>query len=183
MSFPESGSLFYKDDYDVLYEVVWDTLTLDGTEVLDFTTIVKQPFVWGEEPQGYIRNKVVYRRGVCTTIRQIFTPGVSGYTVFAEGMSQIICVFPTTFSGEDVPEDRFEHHVDNAVSDFFEHEILCGPRFSDPEDVGANPIVFADVNAAGNIVHILGKQSFQFVDIWSQDDNIYPYDCEGTGTQ
>jgi len=182
MSFPDSGSLFYKDDYDMLYEVIWETVNLDGTEVLDFTTITKQPYVWGEDPQGFIRNKIVYRRGICTTIRQIFSPSGNGYTILAEGMSQIICVFPTTFSGDEVPEDIFEHHTDSAVNDFLEYEITCGPRFSDPEDVNANPIVFPYVGASGNIIHIPGNQTFQFVNVWDQNDNIYPYDCEGTGT-
>ena len=183
MSFPASGDIFYRDDYQQLYEVIWETVSIDGSEVLDFTTIIKQPYVWGEAAQGYIKNKVVYRRGVCTTIRQIFQSGVDGYVILAEGMSQIICVFPTTFSGDAVPSDRFEHHVDSAVSDFLEHEVTCGPRYSDPEDLNDNPIVFADVDAGGNIVHIVGKQTFQFVNIWDQDDNIYSYDCDGTGTQ
>lgn len=182
MSFPDSGSLFYRDSYGVLYEVIWETVNLNGTEILDFTTIIKQPHVWGEAAQGFIRNRIVYRRGICTTIRQIFVPSGSGYTILAEGMSQIICVFPTTFNGDEVPVDNFEFHADSAVSDFFEHEITCGPRFSDPEDIGPYPIVFANVDASGNIVHILGKQTFQFVNVWDQDDNIYPYDCVGTGT-
>jgi hypothetical protein len=182
MSFPDSGSTFYEDDYNTLYEVIWETVNLDGVEVLDFTTIIKQPYVWGEEAQGFIRNKVVYRRGICTTIRQIFTPSSGGYVILAEGMSQIICIFPTTFSGDEVPTDIFEFHVDSAVSDFFEHEITCGPRFSDPDDVGASPIVFADVGASGNLVQISGKQTFQFVNVWDQDDNIFTYDCDGTGT-
>ena len=182
MSFPESGSLFYEDDYAQLYEVIWETVELDGYEALDFTTIIKQPYVWGEEAQGFIKNRVVYRRGVCTTIRQIFITSGSGYTILAEGMSQIICVFPTTFRGDDVPQDQFEYHVDNAVSDFLEYGITCGPRYSDTEDESAYPIVFADVDAGGNIVHISGKQTFQFVNVWDQDDNIYSHDCVGTGT-
>ncbi|GAG78191.1 unnamed protein product, partial [marine sediment metagenome] len=32
--------------------------------------------------------------------------------------------------------------MDSAVSDFFEDEITCGPRFNDPEDVDAHLIVF-----------------------------------------
>ena len=182
MSFPDSGDIFYEDGYQQLYQVIWETVILDGSEALDFTTIIKQPYVWGEAAQGYIRNKVVYRRGVCTTIRQIFISGSDGYIILAEGMSQIICVFPTTFSGDGVPVDGFEHHVDSVVSDFFEYEITCGPRYSDPEDVDAHPIVFADVDAGGNIIHVPGKQTFQFVNVWDQDDNIYPYDCVGTGT-
>jgi len=182
MSFPDSGTLFFKDDYDQLYEIIWETSNLDGMDALDFTTIIKQPYVWGEAPQGYIRNKVVFRRGVCTTIRQIFVPTDSGYTVLAEGMSQIICVFPTTFSGDQVPQDKFLHHLDSYVSDFEVDEIVCGPRFSDPEDVDPYEIVFADVDAGGSIVQIAGKQTFQFVNVWAQDDGIYTYDCGGTGT-
>ena len=182
MSFSESGSLFYKDDYAQLYEVIWETVSLDGLTALDFTTIIKQPYVWGELDQGFIKNRVVYRRGVCTTVRQIFVTSSDGYTILAEGMSQIICVFPTTFYGDDVPQDQFEFHANNAVSDFIEYGISCGPRFSDPDDSTANPIVFADVGASGNIIHISGKQTFQFVNVWDQDDNIYAYDCDGTGT-
>ena len=182
MSFPDSGTLFYRDDYDQLYEMIWETVIIDGAEYLDFTTIIKQPYVWGEPDQGFIKDKVVHRRGICTTIRQVFVSSPSGYTILAEGMAQIICVFPTTFSGDDVPEDQFEFHTDSAVSDFLEQEITCGPRFSDPEDIGGNSILFPQVNASGNIVHIPGSQTFQFVNVWKQDDNIYPYDCTGTGT-
>ena len=180
MAFPRSGSLFYRDDYDALYEVVWETVQLGGNDVLDFTTIIKQPSVWGEEPQGFIRDRVVFRRGICTTIRQVFESTPSGYNVIAEGMSQIVCVFPTTFNGDDVPQDNFQYHLDSSISDFQENEVTCGPRFSDPDEVDANPIVFSEVTAGGAIQHIAGKQSFQFVDVWTETDEIYSYDCDVT---
>lgn len=184
MAFPQTGHLFYKDEYDTLYEVTWETIEHEGIQLYDFTTAIKQPHVWGQADSGYIKNRVVYRRGICTVIRQVLAPTIDGYAIVAEGTSQLICTFPTTFSGDETPSDPFVIHLDSMVSEEVEHRVMCGPRFNDPEEpagsggtVGGSPIVWVDVDAGGNIIPYPGKQTFQWVDVWGNDESIPAFAC------
>lgn len=171
-SFPPSGHTFYRDDYRTLYEVTWETVSFGGDFLIDFTVITKQPYVWNEIDQGSIQNKIVYRRGICTTWRFIIGPHEDGYEIVAEGTSQVICTYQDTFNCEQNPADEFAHHLDSYVCDEVENIVTCGPRFTDPEDPGEAPVIFQVVTAGGNVVLTPNTQPFQFVNVWGQDDNL-----------
>ena len=179
-SFPPNGHIFYRDDYGQLYEVVWETIRFGEDFLLDFTVITKQPYVWGEIDQGFVANRVVFRRGICTTWRFIIGPHDDGYEIVAEGMSQIICVFQSTFNCETQPKDEFVHHLDSMVCDEIENRVACGSRFVDPVDPGDVIVLFQDIDTAGDPVDIPGSQPFQFVNVWAQDD-ILTAVCDDTG--
>ena len=178
MSFPPAGSMLFQDDYSTIYEITWETIEHNGVDLLDFTTVTKQPSVWGSADEGYVRDRIVYRRGICTTTRQIIEPTSVGYTIIAEGTSQVICTFATTFRcGSIQPLDVFTYHMSGMPFDEFDEVVTCGPRFTDPAfdlsgGMAGEDVVWADVDVTGNIIQIAGKQSFQFVDVWG--DNIIP---------
>jgi len=161
--------------------VDWETSEFDGVELLDFTTITRQPYVWGQDPDGYIQDRQVFRRGICTIQRQIFAPTEDGYEIVAEGESQTICFIQTTFNCETGPTDPFRYHTDSAVCDSVEGIVTCGSRFTDPDIEDDDMVVFADVLPNGQVVYDWHKQMFQFVDVWDPQELVSV--CEpGTGT-
>jgi hypothetical protein len=170
--FPPSGSIFYQDGYSQQYDVVWETVNYNGLDLLDFTTVVKTPHVWGQIDEGYIKDKKVFRRGICTTQRQIFAPSADGYEIMAEGESFTICTFQATFNCNDGPTDPFKHHLDQALCDEVEALVACGPRFADPEEPEDEHVIFSMVLSDGTITHIPCTQPFQFVDVWANDEDL-----------
>lgn len=180
-SFPPTGDLLYRDDYGMLYEVMWETIQFSNYFLLDFTVTTKQPYVWGEEDQGFIKDRVVFRRGICTTWRTIIALVGDGYEVVAEGSSQVICTYQDTFKCETGPQDHFEHHVDSYVCSSIENRVACGSRFVDIEEPGDVPVIFQDVDTSGDLVDTPGTQPFQFVNVWAQDDDLTAI-CDTTGT-
>ena len=181
---PPSGSIFYRDDYGTLYTVEWETTDYEGVELLDFTTIIKQPYVPGEEPSGEIIDRQVFRRGVCTIQRQIFAMTEDGYVVVAEGESQTICNIQTTFRCAAGPTDPFLYHLDSYVCDEVTSVVTCGPRFTDPDEPDDDHVRFPDVAADGSVIYDPLEQPFQFVDVWANEEDLISV-CEpetGTGT-
>lgn len=170
--FPPSGSIFFKDIYSQLYNVEWETILHDGLELLDFTTVVKIPYVWGQIDEGFIKDKQVFRRGICMTQRQIFAPAIDGYEIVAEGESAIICIFQSTFSCGTAPTDPFRHHLDQALCDQIEGIVACGPRFADPAEPNDDEVLFSEISLTGAIVEIPCSQPFQFVDVWKNDETL-----------
>lgn len=129
---PTSGSFNYIDDYGVRYEVSWQT-TASG---LDITTIIKQPFVWGETNSGYVVGHALFRRGMVSVQRQIFTDNDDGYTLVSEGSSQTISVYQDSFPCGPAPSDPFCYHLNNCATDDVDCPVITGPHWSDPNDPG-----------------------------------------------
>lgn len=170
MATPESGSLLYMDEYGTIYENYWNTSHVTGLVLLDYTSIVKQPYVWGEIEEGYIKNRQVFRKGICTTSRQIIQLTEDGYIILAEGHTQTICTFQTTFNCEEKPKDVFKYHLNSFVHEDDTYIIGCGSRYTDPDNDDDDKVVFSDVAADGSIIEYPGMQPFEFVDIW--DDSF-----------
>ena len=63
---PATGSIFFRDDYGTLYWTEWETLNVDGTNIVDYTTITKMPYVWGDMRTYDIRFCV---DSSCATVR------------------------------------------------------------------------------------------------------------------
>lgn len=161
---PPSGSIFFRDEYGVLYWTQWDTTQVDGVDIVDFTTITKSPHVWGEPDQGYVKDRQVYSRGICTTERQIIEPTELGYSIIAEGSSQSICFFQITFNCGGGPTDTFKYHMDNAVSGEEIALMVTGPRFADPTELDDIALAFSPVLPDGTVVP--GIDPFGFVSVW-----------------
>jgi len=159
--FKPSGSLFYKDSWDQQYRVTWETV--DG--LIDITTIIMQPRVWGRQEEGYVKNKVVYRKGVISVIRQVIKLIDNGYEIIAEGASQYTDFIQCNFPCVDGPKDTFLHHLDSSISDETDIRITSGTHWTDPSDLG-DSVVFTDLDAGG--VSLPGTEEvLEWVDVWA----------------
>lgn len=130
-SFPSSGHTLFRDEYGTLFETTWNTA---GDGKLDITTVMRQPYVWGEQPSGpFFRNGVLFRRGVITTTRQLIAAHPSGYEIVSEGSEQVVGEYQDNFPCEAQPTDPFCYHLDSQVDDQMEIRVTQGPRYADPD--------------------------------------------------
>lgn len=160
-----SGNISYQDEWEQQYEVVWETI--DG--VIDLTSVIKQPYVWGESPNGFVRNGILFRKGIITTVRQVIRPQSDGYTIVAEGASQIIDYIQMNYPCGGGPSDKFKHHLDYSTSDEIHILTTDGPHWTDPEV--ADDVVWGDLNNDGSPVNDLtgtyGDNVLQWIDVWN----------------
>jgi hypothetical protein len=159
------GSLFYVDSYGIQYRLDWETTEVSGQHLLDVTTAVYDPRIPRRIPEGRRERNALFRRGICTTIRQIIRLDSSGYVIVAEGFSQLLCLFPVTFLCTDGPTDPFLYHLGCALSDSPEVAISVGPRLADPETAADAEAQFSDLAPDGSFVP-LAATALEFVDVW-----------------
>lgn len=152
-----SGEIKYVDDYGVAYTASWDTIDMSGVDLLDFTTVIATPYVWGKEISGKIVNKQVIRDGMCTVIRQVLAITESGYEIVAEGSLSYECEVPLQFRKEST-KSPFLHDLNYEVTGKVSSATTIGPHFSDPDDNG-DSCVFGDVGGGTDDV-------FQFMSVW-----------------
>ena len=159
-----SGNIFFIDDYGVQYQSNWTTV---GSQV-DLTTITRSPHVWGESDQGYVRNGVVFRRGIITVQRQIITLIANGYVVVADGASQYIDFFQTNFPCGGGPVDSFVNHLNDSALDGVDFGVISGPRWADLADITYDAgVVWAPLDANGHpIPSTSGATYLTFIDVW-----------------
>ena len=143
-----SGHVFYQDDWSQIYEVQWETI--DG--VIDLTSIVQQPYVWGETPDGFIKNGILYRRGVVTIHRQVLQLLSDGYIIVAEGFSQFCDFIQMNFHCEQGPSDPFKYHLDCFILDEVPIKVLEGPHWADPTDPDDMSMIWGNLNPDGSPV-------------------------------
>jgi len=150
---PAAGAVFYRDPTGTLYEVSWTTAAY-----LDITTITKQPYVWGEDPQlpaaPPVRAGALWRRGLITVQRQLLAGHPSGYVIVSEGANQYIGDYQDSFPCGPQPLDCFCYHLDSAVADDVSALITAGARWTDPD----NPTGVAVTWGAG----------FAWIDAWNR---------------
>lgn len=152
-----SGEVRYVDDYGAVYSTAWRTTDMAGTELLDFTTIVTTPYVWGQPISGKVVNKQVIRDGMCTITRTVLTNTDSGYEIVAEGGMSYTCEVPLEFKKES-STSPFLHDLNYEVTGRTQVTVSIGPHFTDP-DVNGDSCVFGDVGGGTEDV-------FEFIDIW-----------------
>jgi hypothetical protein len=180
---PPSGSIKYKDPYDIVYEAEWTTLP---SSELDFTIITKSPHVWGEPDTGYIDGLRVFRRGIITTERTIFRKLEDGYEQIFITRDQAIGFFQVnTICGERPFIDNFCYHLNCEISDKISLDVICGSRWVSPDDIQVEwPVLFTNSSSVVTGYQITpGIQPFLWVNIWDNDDDlIHICPSEGTGT-
>lgn len=112
---PNEGSFKFIDDYGIIHSGMFETF---GSR-MDITVQTRDPRVWNEEPTGEVIRFRTFRDGIITTCRHIIEISTVGYTVVAEGCTQEVSRFQTTFGcgDEAVPGDPFAFHLDAAVGD------------------------------------------------------------------
>jgi hypothetical protein len=126
-----SGRIFYEDRFRTQFVTEWAT-TPSG--LLDFTTIVFQPFVWGERDEGYVQNFALYQRGIVTVTRQLIRTVDDGYEIIAHGESQYIDTLRMTHECAEVPKDVFKHHLDAELWSQEEMRVTAGPAWADGDE-------------------------------------------------
>jgi hypothetical protein len=159
-----NGNIFYKDDYDQFYRVDWSITN----GLLDITTVIMQPFVFGQQ-EGYVRANTIYKKGIITVKQQIFKIVQGGYIIQAEGMSSYEDFIQMTFPCGDGPNDGFKFHLNNSAVDDFGISVQQGPRWADPDDINDVYMVWGDVNNDGSPVDITatgGATILEWLDVW-----------------
>lgn len=157
----DSGTIFFQDEYGQLYDVHWTTI--NGN--LDITSIVSQPYVWGEPPRGYVRNHRVFRYGIVSVTRQVIHVLPFGYEIIAEGTSQYYDFIQTNFICETTPSDNFLYHINCAVCDDIETRVSDGLQYTDP-DVSYSDSVWGDVEPDGTPI-IGTPPALEWMDVWA----------------
>jgi phage tail P2-like protein len=167
MPFPPSGEFFFVDSAFIVHE---GSFEVNGSSI-DITYTTRDPRVWNETQQGYVKNNKVFRRGVVTTCRQIVqtTSTSTNANVLAGGCVQKIDVFQTTFGcGDKLPNDPFAFHLECGILDDIEFEIICGPGWSSGDTMWCELIV----DGSGDTVLDSSGQCLYWVDPWSNAETI-----------
>lgn len=167
-AFLQEGSVSYVDDYGVIYDV---TVTKIADNTYDIITATRSPGIWGEEAAGSIIDRVLFRRGIITIHRQVIKTTADGYMVLSEGIEQDVGLVKSSFVCEAKPADKFCYHLDSSISDAEDYQVTCGPRWTDPDNAEDSDVTWPDVDAYGNTIP-LTIQSFQFVDVWGNNDDL-----------
>lgn len=165
------GSIKYKDSYDVIYEASWTF----KNGILNLIMVTKSPVVWGQPPSGFLRGRLVFRRGIITTIKQILRINDdNSYEILLDKRDQVIDFYQSNaVCGERQFKDEFCYHLDCFVTDEVLGLVVCGTRWVDLSDL---QVVWPDlvVNSSGIVVGYSvdpGKQPFIFMDVWGNDDD------------
>ncbi len=159
----ESGSIFFKDEYDQIYITQWSTS--DGK--LDITSVVKQPYVWGKDNEGYIRNGVLFRKGIVTIRRQILTQTSNGYIIISEGSQQSIEDIQMNYPCSVGPVDNFRYHFDNNLVEEVSLSISDGSSWASPSD--GNDVIWGEVEEDGSVIDSNSDNSIvvETMDVWT----------------
>lgn len=120
---PSEGSFKFTDTYGVTYIVDFEQFA----DTMDITFTILDPRVPGEDPTGFVVGTQVFRKGIVSTVRQILRLEDDSVVVVSEGMEQKTDFINTNFVCGDQPSvDDFCYHVDCAVSDDLEIEVISG---------------------------------------------------------
>lgn len=160
-----SGNIFYKDEYDTIYRVEWKTIG----GVVDITSIMMQPYVWGKEPKGYVSNGLVFKFGIVTVERQVIKFLDSGYEIVADGVSQYEDYVQVNFPCGVGPVDNFKYHLDSAMLDDVSCSMLDGPRWADPDDSNDSDMIWGDLSIDGEVIDSVsaGVNNFEWMNVWN----------------
>ncbi len=159
---PASGKFTYQDDYGQIYTSQWEPTSDGGT---DYTTIIEQPYVWGELPEGEIVNQQLFRRGIRTIHRQVLRDVEGGVELVLEGYTQETALIQTSFHCSTAPIDPFKFHIDQMIRDDLTILVSDGPRFADPDNPDDVVAIWGTVNMDGSVNST--SDSLQWIDVWS----------------
>jgi hypothetical protein len=159
-----NGNIYFKDAYEQQYMIEWIT----KNSIIDITTTILQPYVWGESRSGKIENNNVYVKGIITINRQIISNETNAYTILADGTVQYIDYVRTTFNCFALPTDPFLYHYNSDISENIALPVTQGPGWYDLDDIGTTGVdtcVWADLTSDGLPS---GSGVFlEWVDVWS----------------
>lgn len=156
----------YQDDYKIRYEVEYEYKSTPNGEVLDITTKVYDPRVYGQSPVGYILNNKTFVKGQISITRQIIRPEPDGYTIIAEGGTQRITEDRSEYIQVDGIHfiDRFRYKLDNQVLANEEGQVDDGSAFVDINNT-LNSCIWGVVDGSGSILPST-ENVITFIDVW-----------------
>ncbi len=130
--FPPSGNFTFKDDWDTVYQVYWETVG----SFLDVIVISKDPRIWGSQTrQGEVINREVFIDGIITTTRHVFEIDTDGNLVVnAEGNEQELGRFQCSYLCNNPFTDPFVYHYNHDLTTEPEAEVVVGPHWTFPGD-------------------------------------------------
>lgn len=149
----DSGHFFYVDSYEAQYDVSWEKIGQN----IDITTIIRQPYIWGEEPTGFIKNHTLFRFGVITVQRQIIKPLDDGYELVSEGVSQYQDYIQMNFNCGGGPADPFKYYLDCDTFAIPEFRVTDGSCWSDPDISDTGGCFWGDDST---------EDSLEWIDVW-----------------
>lgn len=156
-----SGHIFFQDEFQQSYDVEWKTTG----GVIDFTSTVGQPYIWGIEDVGFIKEGILFRRGIVTITRQVIRIFQGGYEIIAEGTSQFEDDIQMNFPCQVGPTDPFKFHLDRPVVDEIHAVMTEGPHWADSDEDVDDDMVWGDLDVNGDPVSISGTV-LEFIDVW-----------------
>lgn len=150
--FPDDGSFTYKDDYGIIYEIMWETLPDKKKPVsyLDFVTVKKDPRRLGiSSDAGRVKNRQLYADGTVSITRQLFTNKNDGTIVLtAEGYEESFNEFQSTFLCGKQFVNPFVNQLDTPITEEIDGLVDAGPHWADPDldNTSAEDTWWADVD-------------------------------------
>lgn len=156
----------YQDDYKIRYEVDYEYKSTPNGEVLDITTKIYDPRVYGEEPTGYILNRKTYIKGQISITRQVIRQEDDGYTIIAEGGTQQVTEDKNQYIQVDglFFDNLFKYGLNYSVVADEEGSVDDGSAFVDIYDT-SNSCIWGIVDGAGSIVPS-ADNILTFIDVW-----------------
>lgn len=170
MAIAESGNIFYIDEHDTQFSIIWETV--NGN--LDITETIKTPFLRLVDPEGFIKNNTVFRKGEVSIHRQVIRQSDGEYEIIAEGSLVYVDYIQTNFPCSVGSVDQSKYHLDCALTDENEIRVTDGPHFTDPDpDDTLDEILtvwaFLDSggNSTGEATGTGGVDTLEWIDVWS----------------
>jgi hypothetical protein len=139
--FPPNGSFSYKDTYDVIYDVMWDTVSQanSGVDYVDFVTVKKDPRIPGKaDHDGSVRGKQLYFTGLITTTRLLYNVGTTSSVLVASGEEQIEGEYQDSFLCGNNFVNPFTNDLNHSITDDVEALVTQGPHWNDPDTESAS---------------------------------------------
>lgn len=112
-------NVIVKDNYNIRYDISKNVTVQNGKDIIEWTTVIYDPRVPGEAPKGFIKNKILYLKGIITVIKTIMEVTDDHYSILAEGADQIITESPDQYiqvDGYEVDQVA-KYYLNNDVSD------------------------------------------------------------------
>jgi hypothetical protein len=161
----QSGHIFYQDEFEQIYRLDWETIN----GVIDLTSIVMQPYVWGEPSDGYITNGIRYKRGVITVERQALRVYDGGYEIVASGISQYVDFIQLNFPCQEKPLDTFAYHFNHNFTEEVDFVTTFGPHWANPDEDDDDTTIWAELDSSGTPITTptVTVDILEFIDVWS----------------
>jgi hypothetical protein len=176
---PSTGSYRYKDEYETIHEGYW----VLNNSILDLTVSIKQPYIWGQTPEGYIKNKILYRKGIITVTRYIYKQVGDTWDLQAQGTEQYVdFIQMNPGCGDAQFIDTFCYHFYCNIVDNIEYIVVCGSRWTDVDDLQVEwPSLTIDgFGVVDGYTVPAGIQPFLWVDVWGNNDSLVHVCPSGT---